>query len=226
MTENRLAVVLPAFNEAKTIAQLCRSLASLAQYVIVVDDGSTDSTTELAQKEGAIVIRHQKRLGKGAALRSGFKRALSLPVNWIATMDADGQHSPEDLESLYKIAFPLDTDLVIGSRSLDSNKMSSVRKATNRCMTAVIQHLTGIRLKDSQSGLRIFRSSCLAQMHLTSSHFEIETETLLEAARLNLRIDFAPISTLKRESGKSHISLVPDTLRWLRLIYLSVADKR
>lgn len=226
ITRNNLAIVLPAFNESGTIAQLCSELSNLAQFIIVVDDGSTDNTGALAAQSGAIVIVHASRSGKGAALRTGFAKALLLPVNWVATMDADGQHSAQDLTAIYKFAVENDLDLAIGSRSFQSNQMSLLRKLTNRSMTAAIKRLTGLSLADSQSGMRIFKSSCLKRMHLTSSHFEIETETILESARLKLKVDCFPVTTFERVSGQSRISHLNDTLRWLRLIFSFIARKK
>lgn len=217
-SEQSLAIVIPALNVAETIGPLCQRLNKFCPHVIVVDDGSTDDTSSAARKAGAHVIRHDTRRGKGSALRTGFAHALTSEVEWVGMLDGDGQHLAQDFLSLYFQTLRRDPDMIIGERSLSSQQMPFVRRITNRTMTGILNAMTKTAIEDSQSGMRIIRAASLRNMNLRTRHYEIESEMILRAASLNLRVVTAPIDAHYPEKGRSYIHPLVDTYRWLKLL--------
>jgi glycosyltransferase involved in cell wall biosynthesis len=210
-------VLLPAYNEANFLGALCTALSSRSAHVLVVDDGSTDGSTETALRHGANVVRHERNRGKGAALRSGIEYALAGRSEWIAVMDADGQHRPEDLDCLMEQLGKENADLVFGQRAFNHG-MPPLRRWTNRLMSAALRRLTGTQIIDSQCGLKIISRRAALTMKLTSSHFEIESEIIIAAAKAGLKIATVPIETVYVQGRRSHIRPLLDSLRWLSLI--------
>ncbi|HET6204188.1 MAG TPA: glycosyltransferase family 2 protein [Planctomycetota bacterium] len=212
-----LCVVLPAFREAATIASLVRAIRARGAHVIVVDDGSDDGTSPVARAAGAEVLRHASNRGKGAALRTGFERALALGFPRLATMDGDGQHDPADLGGLLAVALETGAEVVVGNRMDDPRGMSRSRLFTNRLTSAVISWLGGIRVADSQCGLKLYDAAVLRALRLRTERMDTESEILLQAGRLGFAVRNAPVRCIYHHPRPSHIRAATDTWRFLRL---------
>lgn len=209
------AAVIPCFNEAACIAGVVQFVRRHLPTTIVVDDGSTDDTTSRAEAAGGEVLRHPANLGKGAALRTGFEHARVLGFAWALTLDGDGQHSPADIPAFFACAEKTGADLVIGDRLGALEKMPKLRHFVNRWMTNRLSNLCGRPLADSQCGFRLVRLCQWAELPLRTSHFEVESELLVEFVRAGRVVEFVPVQALYR-AGSSKIAPVVDTWRWFR----------
>jgi len=153
--EKSLVVCIPAFNEEKNIAKVIIDLKKYSNKIIVVDDGSSDYTAKISKELGAEVIQHDRNRGKGAALRSCFKKALTFSPEVVVTLDADGQHDPMYIPDLIKPIINNQADLVIGSRS-KTTKMPRFRKMGLGAINYLNRKAGGTNIKDAQSGYRAY----------------------------------------------------------------------
>jgi len=210
--------VIPARDAEATVAEVVRGLERTIPgvSVLVVDDGSTDRTSDAARAAGADVIRHDVNRGKGAALQTGFDEAVRRGATRVLTLDADRQHDPACAPQLLRALEA--SDIVIGSREGDRTGMPWIRRATNSVMTWIVSHLAGHRIADTQSGYRAVRVHVLRSVRPPSSRFEYESEFLIEAGRKGFTFGSVPIPTLYNAPG-SHIHPVRDTLRFFRLLF-------
>jgi glycosyltransferase involved in cell wall biosynthesis len=180
-----------------------------ADDVIVVDDGSTDRTADLAKRSGAVVVRHHCNLGKGNALRTGFVEALKMNPVIVVTLDADGQHLPYQIPLLARPIMNGDADVVVGTRMLQHNGMPISRILSNKISTILIGLITGlgsISLSDSQCGFRAFSARTAPIVLRTRSEgFNVEAETLILARIAGLRIREVPVACIYRAHAKSGI---------------------
>lgn len=207
------AAVIPCFNESASIAPLVSALRRQLPSVLVVDDGSTDATASLAQNAGAIVVRHERNQGKGAALKSGLSRALKLGCEWAVTLDGDGQHAPEDLPVLLRAGTEQSAALVIGNRMHAAREMPWLRRHVNFWMSRQLSRRAGKELPDTQSGFRLVHLPTWAALSLKAMRFEVESEMLLAFLAARQRVEFVPVRVIRSQRG-SHIRPVADTLRW------------
>lgn len=232
MNESRTAacdgvwVVIPALNEAATIAAIVRECAARAEGVIVVDDGSSDGTAERAQAAGAHVVRHAATAGKGASLADGIRAALASGAIRIATLDGDGQHRPEDLPRLLALAAAEPDAVVIGSRRADGAQAPRARFVANRVADFWIGWAARQPVSDSQSGFRVYPADLLRLLldrPRLASGFVFESEMLIEAGRQGSRILAAPIPSIygRPDQRASYFRPVRDITR----IVLMVAGK-
>jgi glycosyltransferase involved in cell wall biosynthesis len=203
----RLAVVMSALNEAESIsdvlADLPPAVAGLDLQAVVVDDGSTDETAVLAQRAGAVVVRHPRNLGQGEGLRTGFATARELGVDVVVTMDADGQHDPAQLPALVGPVVAGEADYVQGSRFLgEYDDAGSVRHLGIRFFTALINLLARTHITDCTNGYRAIRARDLARMRLVEDRFSA-SEILIEAAAAGLRMREVPVHIRSRHAGTS-----------------------
>jgi hypothetical protein len=175
-------VVVPAFDEAETIADVVRRARRHAP-VLVVDDGSTDLTALRARTAGADVVAHECRRGKGAALRTGVDAARRRGAALVVTMDADGQHDADEIPALLAAAQRCPRAIVVGGRLRMAHAMP--RERVNACRTAgfFIDWLTGTSIRDTQSGFRCWPVSLLEDVSLRREGFVLETELLVAGAR-------------------------------------------
>jgi glycosyltransferase involved in cell wall biosynthesis len=192
-----VVIVLPAFNEAAVIgsvlSRIPARLDSFATVSVVIDDGSTDATSEIAREAGALVIRHMANLGVGAATITGLRAAKRLEADIIVTMDADGQHDPAEIERLVQCLIDGPFDVVIGSRLRSRNGMPLTRFSANLLLNLVTFVVYGKIVSDSQSGFKVFSRQALASIDLNSSGYEICSEIIGEIYRKNLRYKSLPI---------------------------------
>ncbi len=211
-------VLIPAFNAAQSLPNLLSQVKKHLPNVLVVDDGSTDNTAEVARQAGAAVIRLGKNRGKGNALRTGFKAALDSGSIAVLTLDADGQHDPERIPGFLKLASP--KALIIGCREAWLEKMPFPRILSNQITSSMLSMLTGSKLRDSQSGYRLIGREILSRVKLETDHFETESELLLKAARLGYHPQFLPIPT-RYDGERSFMRPALDTARFIRLLWKS-----
>lgn len=195
-----VAVVMPAHNEAAIIgsvlSRIPNRIDSLEVVPIVVDDGSTDKTADVARRQNAYVIRHLTNLGVGAATITGLRAARSLDADIIVTMDSDGQHDPGEIEALVRCLIEGPFDVVIGSRLLHPQGMPPSRFAANLLLNAITYVVYGKIVSDSQSGFKAFSREALDAMDLTFSGYEICSEIIGEMYRKNLRYKSLPVKAV------------------------------
>lgn len=181
-------IVIPAYNEERTIGGVIDSLLAEGwENIIVVNDGSTDRTEEIARAKGAVVVSHRKNMGLGGALRSGLAKALELGADVAVTFDADGQHDARDVRRL--VAAAREADLVIGRRIMLGVPLN---KRLGNFILNVITRLLGGPLTDSQSGLRALSRRALERVRITCNRYAVSSEILIRAKRVGLRIAEVP----------------------------------
>ncbi len=208
------SVVIPAFNEADAIAQVVSDLAQAARWheIIVVDDGSSDRTGELAACAGARVVRHPYNKGNGAAVKSGIRAATG---EYILIIDADGQHPPTEAVRLVERLG--EYDLVVGARS-PSTQANVARRVGNDLLNRLAGYLANQTIPDLTSGFRAARSSCLREfIHLLPNTFSTPTTTTLAFIKAGYSVAFEPIEAAQR-SGQSKIRLASDGARFFLII--------
>jgi len=191
----KITIGIPAYNEEKNIALIITKLKKITDSIIVCDDGSSDLTGEIARELGAIVISHPKNMGYGAAIRSLFLKATELDLDGLITMDADGQHRIEDVNSVFKPINDEVADIVIGSRFLDkkSEEMPNYRKVGIKIITKVTNLSIKEKLTDSQSGFRAYSKKALQKIIPSDVGMGVSTEILIKASNLELKVTEVPI---------------------------------
>ena len=185
-----ITVILPAFNEEVSIGSVVLLTRYYADSVIVVDDGSSDRTAEIARKAGAEVIVHEVNKGKGSALKTGFAAADDLGADIIVTMDSDGQHNPAEILKLIEPIIKGEADMVNGSRylnGLDKNT-PAYRRVGQTILDEVTNLNSGLHITDSQSGFRAFSASTKDIFRFKAQGMAIESEMLADAGKSGLRI--------------------------------------
>jgi len=211
----KVCCVIPAYQESRAIAQVVAAAKRYCSHVIVVDDGSTDGTGAIAASHGALVVRHPRNLGKGAALRTGFREALNLGCDIIITLDGDGQHDPRSIPRFLRKITESDADVVVGSRHATlAGTMPLFRRLSNLLTTKALRLLYGVPVTDSQSGYRAFKRKVIATIRVRDNGFAAETEILIDAKRAGFVIDEVPIAT-NYGSERSKIRAHRDIARWL-----------
>ncbi|MBU2541156.1 MAG: glycosyltransferase family 2 protein [Candidatus Omnitrophica bacterium] len=215
-----ICAVIPSYNAKRTIKPIISALKKINIKVIVVDDGSTDKTEEIAKEEGAIVLRHRKNEGKGAALRNGFNYVISnTDCDAIITLDSDGQHDPESIPSFITLAYSDEKiGVVVGNRMNHAKNMPRIRILTNKFMSWAISKLCRQEIPDSQCGFRLVKCHVLKNIKLMTSNFEVESETLIRASRLGYKIASMPIESIYSRKIISKINPIIDTCRFFIFI--------
>jgi len=209
------AVVIPCLNEAATIGGLIAEIRRILPSVLVVDDGSTDETRLIARKAGAQIIRHEKPAGKGASLNDGWRWASDQGFNWALSMDGDGQHDPRDISRFLDRATRGKASLIVGNRMVNAPAIPWLRRRVNIWMSERLSRLTGLALPDTQCGYRMMEVRGWKTLRLQTSHYEIESESLLGFLAAGHAVEFIPIHVIY-DRQQSKIKPVLDTLRWFR----------
>src|SRR5207302_83624 len=195
--DRRLAVVIPAYQAAATVAGVvARSRTSVPDAcVIVVDDGSSDGTAAAAAAAGGLVLAHDTNLGKGAALRTGVADAAGRGATVIVTLDADGQHPPEDIPRLVAAVEQGGADLVLGARTR-GGAMPPGRRVTNWLSAALASRIGGRPVPDAQTGFRAFTREIAEVVRPRESRYDYETAFLLQALARGARVASVAIPTV------------------------------
>jgi len=211
----QFSIVIPAFNEAENLETVIKKVTALGLpscEIIVVDDGSTDGSADVALKAGANVVRHPYNIGNGAAVKTGIRAARG---RIILLMDGDGQHQPQDIPKL--LAEAREYHMVVGARAKGS-KLRFHRYAANMIYNWLASYVTQFNVKDLTSGFRALpRVEALRFIDLLPNTFSYPTTLTLAFLRSGLTVKYVPIQSLYR-SGQSKISLVSDGFRFLLII--------
>ncbi len=215
----KTAAIVPAYMTGPGLLEVLAGAARAVgkENVLVVDDGSPDGYPVKAEELGYNVVRHDRNMGKGVALRTGFAWALAHGYSGVVTLDGDGQHDPALIPSFLRKAEETGADIVIGSRKRDLRTMPVVRVFVNWFTSWIISRLAGRRIEDSQSGYRYVSSRVLESVRLEGSRYDLESEILVKAARNGFAIDSIPIPTVYGDE-KSSIKPLKDALCFWRMV--------
>jgi glycosyltransferase involved in cell wall biosynthesis len=191
----KLVVMIPAYNEEKTIGSVIREIPRKVDgfdkvEVLVVNDGSTDNTVEEAKKAGAdYIVSHKTNLGLANAFKTGLEIALKLGGDVIVNIDADGQYNADEIPELVKPILDGKADIAIGDRQIDRlDHMPKAKKVGNKIATWVTRRLSGLPIRDAQSGFRAFSREAALRMNLLGDYTYVQ-ETIIQAANKKLRIE-------------------------------------
>jgi len=203
-TKNKSVLIcIPAYNEEKNIAKLIIDAKKYSDLIIVIDDGSTDYTSQIAEELGVILIQHEKNLGKGAALKTGFEYALAHSMEIVVTIDADGQHNPHDIPNLIKPIISGECDVVIGSRSRET-KMPSYRRIGYNFISFLNKKATKSKINDAQSGFRAYSKKSLSSLAQKSfQNYSAEFEQINSLLQDGFKIKEVPVELKYRGLEKT-----------------------
>lgn len=186
---------IPCFNEERFIGSVVVKAKKYADRVMVIDDGSTDGSAEVAAESGAVVYQHGRNLGYGAAIRSALEKGKQLGADILVILDGDGQHDPRDIPRLVKPIVDRKADIVIGSRFIGEGKATPFyRRVGQRLLTAVTNLGSGQKISDSQSGFRAYSARALRDLNLTESGMSVSSEIQFAISRSALRVSEVPIN--------------------------------
>jgi len=209
----RFAVAIPAFEAGYSIAAVVRRALAMSAEVVVVDDGSRDGTGDAARACGVSVLTNAVNLGKGRALRSAFDRLFADGYDAVVTIDADGQHPPEEMPKLLA-PWREGADLVLGTRAHLYGAMGRVRAASNGTSSWLISCVAGAHLPDCQTGYRLYTRRLIETIGFPEPRFEAESAVLVRAVRQGFRVVGVPVHLEKADGrGTSHYRPIVDSLR-------------
>ena len=209
----RTCALIPAFNEAPYIANVVKGTQPHVEQVVVIDDGSSDETAQVARAAGATCLRSETNCGKASALRTGIAFARAQNFTYVITLDGDGQHLPDDIPIMLRVAEQTGADLVIGARPFDRARMPRARYYSNTIGSRLASALVGCEIRDSQSGFRLFRLDKLRETKLRSRSYELEMEILIKMARSGCTIAHAPVHMVyDHGQARSKMKPVRDTI--------------
>ncbi|MCK9573707.1 MAG: glycosyltransferase family 2 protein [Candidatus Omnitrophica bacterium] len=214
----KIWMVIPAYNEARSLERILRRLKEKELHIIVVDDGSKDSTYAVAKMKADIVLRNEKNLGKGMALRKAMAFLLeNEKFDYIITMDGDGQHSVSDIDKfLDEVASG--ASFVVGNRMHSPIGMPKIRILTNQAMSWLLSRMVSQNIPDTQCGFRLIGREVLEKIKFRTNKFEVESEILIKAAKEGFVIKSIPIQSIYFRRIKSKIHPFVDTLRFIRFL--------
>ena len=210
----KLLAVIPVLNAEATIGDVVRKTRRQIEDVVVIDDGCSDRTADVARAEGATVLRHDVNRGKGASLKSGFAYAREHGYDAVITLDADGQHLPSEIPKILEAWKESGADLVIGGRAHLFDHMLPRRRMANRFSAWAIAKAAGTRVSDSQSGFRLYTARLIREVELRSDGFDMESEVIIRAGVRKMRIVVTPVDLGFIDGlSTSHYRPLGDTLR-------------
>ena len=221
-----VVALIPALNEAGTIREVVAGVLPHVGSAVVVDDGSADETSALAEAAGAVVLRHECTRGKGQAVRTGLHHILARPgADYVLMLDGDMQHRPDEAPRLIAAAVETGADLVVGVRRFERSSMPSSRYHANVIGSRALSSFVGVPLEDTQCGYRLFHVGLLKRMRLRATGYDIETEMLIRAGRLGGLITQVPVSAVYG-AGRSKLRPVRDTTRTcFRAVYYRYIER-
>jgi glycosyltransferase involved in cell wall biosynthesis len=228
---HRVLVAIPAYNEEATLEEVVRQVrAYVPEFdLLVVDDGSQDNTGQILKELRVVTATHLCNLGYGRAIQTAVKYALSYNYDALITLDADGQHYPEELRGLFAEFTGGGWDMLIGSRHVDKQDYSSIplgRRIGMRLFSILVRLTTGKRIYDTTSGLKVFGRSVFTS--LTYGHFvDFHAEAIVYLLRLGFRVGEYPISVARRVKGRSMysaLSYFKYPLKTLLMVFLGIVQ--
>jgi glycosyltransferase involved in cell wall biosynthesis len=202
----KVIVVIPAYNEARFIGSTVIQVLNYTDYVLVVDDGSCDGTAQIAKAAGASVVKHECNQGKGAALNSGLRAARQLGAQVVVTLDADGQHLPEEMQELLEPVLNEEADLVVGSRYLgNASQVPRHRTWGHRVFNLLTRWGSGVQVSDSQSGYRALSKQALEALSFCSDGFSVESEMQFLAREKGLKVKDVSVNIRYQDKPKRSV---------------------
>ena len=197
----KIYIVIPAYNESYRIEKVLKDLGKSGLPIIVVDDGSSDSTSNIVKKHKVTLIKHKVNLGKGAAIKTGCEAAIIMGADVIIMMDSDGQHLVSDLMKFVDKINTKKYDVVFGSRNLNMG-VPLVRYVGNKLESVLISLLFGIYVSDPICGFRALTKRAYQKMNLESEGYDIETEMVIKTCKLHLSYCEIPVETVYYDKFK------------------------
>lgn len=230
LTQDSPFVVVPAYNEARTIADLAKRICTLSDRVIVIDDGSDDGTADALTGVPVQLIRHSENRGKGASIVTGILAAIERGATSVVTLDGDGQHRPEDIPRFIEASAQNPDTIIIGNRLADKDAIPVARYRANKVANFWISWACGYRIADSQSGFRLYPQSVLDAIKSRRGmrkDFVFESEILIQSARRGCRSTAIAIPALYFETGSrpSHFRPVADIAKIVRMVAWKIISK-
>jgi glycosyltransferase involved in cell wall biosynthesis len=214
MNQENFVVVIPAYNEEKTIRDIVKRTLKQCDKVIVVDDGSSDGTIAELENLPIDLIKHEKNQGKASSLWDGFQFALKSKIDFIITLDGDAQHAPEDIRLLISDRIKYSNHIIIGARLADKGSMPAKRYYANKIANFWIAWASGHPISDSQSGFRLYPVNLFDNFKISTSKnssFVFESEVIIKAAKVDVYSHAVTIPAIYRENARpSHFQGVRD----------------
>ena len=220
----KTCLLLPAYNESSTIGRIIQNASLFVRRIVVIDDGSSDNTAEIAKAHGVVILKHAQNRGKGRALRTGIDYALQNGYELIAAMDSDGQHDPMDLPRFFDHFRRTNPDILVGARIKERLRMPLHRRLNNCLVSTVGSALCGQKVPDFQSGYRLMKAEVLKTVQLNTERYETESELLIKAGRLGFRIESTSIQTIYGDEV-SNVKTLREMRLFSRLLINSLRDK-
>jgi len=220
----KIVAVIPAYNEETRVGNVVQEALKYVETVIVIDDGSTDATAHKAMEAGALVLTHIENCGAGAATMTGIDAARVLGADIVVTLDADEQHSPDDIPLLIMPIANNEADIAFANRFGRKNRIPFIRRLANGIGNVITCVATGKWVSDSQCGFKVFGPKAVAQIDLRMSGYEFCTEIVRESAQHKWRVAEVPAKVLYSEytlaKGQSFANGIKTALRILLRSFL------
>ena len=214
----KTAAIIPAYREERHISDVVRRTRRQLDHVLVIDDGSSDTTARCAREAGAEVIVHSQNRGKGEAIKTGLRHWLDRQFIHVIILDADGQHLPEEIDRFIAAAAQAgDHSFFLGNRMNNLTGMPFVRRVVNRYMSNRISRICRQEIPDTQCGFRMLDRQLIPELLDGGNRFDYETEMLIIASRKGYRIESVPITTVYSDEV-SKIHPARDTIRFFKLM--------
>jgi len=214
----KTAAIIPAYREEKHIGDIIRRTRKQLDHVLVVDDGSRDTTARCAREAGAEVIVHSQNRGKGEAIKTGLRHWLDRQFIHVIILDSDGQHLPEEIDRFIAAAAQAgDHSFFLGNRMNNLTGMPFIRRVVNRYMSNRISRICRQEISDTQCGFRMLDRQLIPELLEGGNRFDYETEMLIIASRKGYRIESVPITTVYSDEV-SKIHPARDTIRFFKLM--------
>ena len=201
----RYIVVIPAYNEGSVIGHVLEEVLTYSRDIVVVDDGSVDATAKIALKFPVVLLRHPINLGAGAAMQTGFEYACTLPVDYVVTIDADGQHDPSEIPRMVETCRKGHFDVVLGSRFIEGAAALNIgrfRRAVLKLATVFTKFVTGLKVTDTHNSFRVFTRMSVCKIHMKQNGYAHSSELLKQIAKAKLKYTEAPVTVRYTEYSK------------------------